>query len=40
MTDLDIQKSRNLLKRLNEEMKFLSSFMTQAGFVLSNFEKT
>ena len=29
MTNLDIQNSRHLLKRLDEEMIFLSSLMTQ-----------
>lgn len=29
MTDLDIQKSRHLLKRLEEEMMFLSSLVSQ-----------
>lgn len=29
MADLDIQKSKHLLKRLDEEMIFLSSLMTQ-----------
>lgn len=30
MTDLDIQNSRHLLKRLDEEMIFLSSLLDQA----------
>lgn len=29
MADIDIQKFKNLLKRLDEEMIFLSSLMTQ-----------
>ena len=40
MTDLDIQNFRYLLKCFHKKMKFLSSLMTQADFVASNFEKT
>jgi hypothetical protein len=40
MTDPDIQKSRHLLKRLDEEMNFLSSLMSQALFVSSNLKAT
>ena len=34
MTDPDIQKSRHLLKRLDEEMIFLSSLLDQARNLL------
>ena len=34
MTDLDIQNSRHLLKRLDEEMIFLSSLLDQAKNLL------
>jgi hypothetical protein len=40
MTDLDIQNSCYLLKRFHKKMDFLSGIMAQAGFVVSNFEKT
>lgn len=40
MTDPDIQKSRHLLKRLDEEMSFLSSLVTQALFISSNLKIT
>jgi hypothetical protein len=40
MTNPDIQKSRHLLKRLDEEMTFLSSLMAQALFVSSNLKAT
>ena len=40
MTDLDIQKSRHLLKRLDEEMMFLSSLVAQALFISSNLKIT
>jgi hypothetical protein len=40
MTDLDIQKSRHLLKRLDEEMMFLSSLVSQALFISSNLKTT
>jgi hypothetical protein len=39
MTNLDIQNSRYLLKRLNKKTNFLSSLMTQEDFVVSDFEK-
>ena len=39
MTNPDIQNSCHILKRFYKKMKFLSSFMTQADFVVSNFEK-
>ena len=35
MTDPDIQNSRHLLKRLDEEMIFLSSLMTQINSLSS-----
>lgn len=35
MTDLDIQKSRHLLKRLEEEMMFLSVLMSQIASLSS-----
>lgn len=40
MTDPDIQKSRHLLKRLDEEMNFLSSLVSQALFISSNLKIT
>ena len=47
MTDPDIQNSRHLLKRLDEEMIFLSGLMaqisslsTQVIFVSSNLKET
>jgi len=40
MTDLDIQKFRHLLKRLDEEMMFLSSLVAQALFISSNLKIT
>lgn len=40
MTDTDIQNSRHLLKRLDEEMIFLSSLMSQAQIVASNLKGT
>ena len=40
MAEHDIQKSQHLLKRLEEEMNFLSSLMAQAGIVSSNLEGT
>lgn len=47
MTDLDIQKSRHLLKHLEEEMMFLSTLMSQieslssqAQFVSSGIKRT
>lgn len=40
MTKLDIQKSQHLLKRLKEEMNFLSGLMTQAEYQASNIQKT
>lgn len=38
MTDLDIQKSKHLLKSLKEQMSFLSSLMAQADVVCSNLQ--
>ena len=38
MADHDIQKSQHLLKRLKEEMSFLSSLMAQANITASNLE--
>jgi len=35
MADHDIQKSKNLLKRLNEEIIFLSSLMSQINALSS-----
>lgn len=35
MADLDIQKSKNLLKRLDEEMTFLSGLMAQVNSLTS-----
>lgn len=40
MTDPDIQKSHHLLKRLDEEMNFLSSLVAQALFISSNLKIT
>ena len=40
MADHDIQKSKQLLKRLEEEMIFLSSLMYQAQIVASNLKET
>ena len=40
MVDRDIQKSQQLLKRLEEEMSFLSSLMSQATLVASNLKGT
>ena len=40
MADYDIQKSQHLLKRLKEEMSFLSSLMSQAHIAASNLEST
>ena len=40
MADHDIQKSQYLLKRLNEEIIFLSSLMAQAQIVSSNLQGT
>lgn len=40
MVDHDIQKSKQLLKRLDEEMLFLSSLMTQARVVSSSLNRT
>lgn len=40
MADHDIQKSKHLLKRLKEEMSFLSSLMSQADVVSSNLQGT
>ena len=40
MTNYDIQKSRHLLKRLEEEMIFLRSLMSQASVVSSNLQGT
>lgn len=40
MADHDIQKSQQLLKRLEEEMIFLSSLMSQAQIVASNLKGT
>ena len=40
MADYDIQKSQQLLKRLEEEMIFLSSLMSQAQIVASNLKGT
>ena len=47
MTNLDIQKSKNLLKRLDEEIIFLNSLMAQISnissqvlFVSSNIKGT
>ena len=35
MADIDIQKSKNLLKRLDEEMMFLSSLIAQINSLSS-----
>ena len=40
MANHDIQKSQHLLKRLEEEMIFLSSLMSQAQIVSSNIKGT
>jgi len=40
MTDPNIATSQHLLKRLKEEMSFLSSLMAQADVVASNLEGT
>lgn len=40
MADHDIQKSQQLLKRLEEEMIFLSSLMSQTQIVASNLKGT
>ena len=40
MANHDIQKSQQLLKRLEEEMIFLSSLMSQALIVASNLKGT
>jgi len=40
MADRDIQKSQQLLKRLEEEMNFLSSLLSQASVVSSNLKGT
>ena len=40
MANHDIQKSKQLLKRLEEEMIFLSSLMSQALIVASNLKGT
>lgn len=40
MADYDIQKSQHLLKRLEEEMSFLSNLMSQAQVVASNLKGT
>jgi hypothetical protein len=40
MVDHDIQKSQHLLKRLEEEMQFLSSLLSQASIVASNIKGT
>ncbi len=40
MANHDIQKSQHLLKRLEEEMNFLSSLMSQAQVVASNLDMT
>ena len=40
MANHDIQKSRHLLKRLEEEMYFLNSLLSQALFVASNLKGT
>jgi hypothetical protein len=40
MTDPHIQKSQHLLKRLEEEMIFLNSLMSQALVVSSNMKGT
>jgi len=40
MADHDIQKSKQLLKRLEEEMIYLSSLISQAQVVASNLKGT
>lgn len=40
MVDHDIQNSQHLLKRLEEEMIFLRSLMSQAEVVASNLQGT
>lgn len=40
MADHDIQKSQHLLKRIDEEIIFLSSLMAQAQIVSSNLQGT
>jgi hypothetical protein len=40
MANHDIQKSQHLLKRLEEEMIFLRSLMSQAEVVASNLQGT
>ena len=40
MANHDIQKSQQLLKRLEEEMIFLSCLMSQAQIVASNLKGT
>jgi len=40
MADRDIQKSQQLLKRLEEEMMFLSNLLSQASVVSSNLKGT
>jgi hypothetical protein len=40
MANHDIQKSQHLLKRLEEEMIFLSNLMSQAQIVSSNLKGT
>lgn len=40
MANHDIQKSHQILKRLEEEMIFLSSLMSQAQIVASNLKGT
>ena len=40
MANHDIQKSQHLLKRLKEEMSFLSSLLSQAHVAASNLEGT
>lgn len=40
MVDHDIQNSQHLLKRLEEEMIFLRSLMSQAEVVSSNLQGT
>lgn len=40
MADHDIQKSQQLLKRLEDEMNFLSSLLFQVSVVSSNLKGT
>lgn len=40
MTDRNIATSQHLLKRLKEEMRLLSSLMSQADVVASNLQGT